>query len=116
MIKNRAEIAHAAGKPIVLEETGFSVYNPSDISQFMDKVKSHEYYLDRAKWIGAMYQAANEAGYSGTMIWQAVPLRSDGTPYDTDYFTFGFNDPAMKAISTQVEVLKKKYDNPAGGG
>ena len=116
VIKNRAEIAHAAGKPIVLEETGFSVYNPSDTSKFMDKVKAQEYYLDRAKWIGAMYQAANEAGYSGTMIWQAVPVRSDGTPYDVDYFTFGFTDPAMRAISGQVEVLKKRYGNPTGGG
>jgi hypothetical protein len=56
-----------------------------------------------------MYKAANDAGYSGTMIWQAVPVRADGTPYDSDYFTFGFNDPAMAAITNQVEAIRKRY-------
>jgi mannan endo-1,4-beta-mannosidase len=109
VIKNRAEVAHTAGKPIVMEETGFSIYVPSDTSKFMEKVKAHGYYKDRAKWIGAMYKAANDAGYSGTMIWQAVPVRADGTPYDSDYFTFGFNDPAMAAITNQVEAIRKRY-------
>ena len=96
-----------------MEETGFSIYVPSDTSKFMEKVKAHGYYKDRAKWIGAMYKAANDAGYGGTMIWQAVPVRADGTPYDSDYFTFGFTDPAMKAVSAQVELLKSRYGSPS---
>ena len=108
IIADRARIAHAAGKPIVLEEVGFSSYKSTDVSGFMSAVKSNGYYSDRSRWLSETYKAANNAGYAGTMIWQAIPNRPDGTPYHSDYFSFGFNDPAMTAIKEQVEVQKTR--------
>ena len=108
IIDDRARTAHAAGKPIVLEEVGFSSYVSTDNSGFMNAVKSNGYYSNRGKWLSETYKAANKAGYAGTMIWQAIPDRSDGTPYHSDYFSFGFDDPAMAAIRQQIEVQKAR--------
>jgi mannan endo-1,4-beta-mannosidase len=115
VIEDRANIAHQAGKPIILEETGFSIYVETDKSDFMKKVKTNAYYQDRGKWLSAMFDAANKAGYAGTMVWQAVPSRADGTPYDADYFTFPFSDPAMSAITRQTNVLKGGGANAPSG-
>ena len=105
MIQDRAKIAHAAGKPIIIEETGYATVEPTDHSAFAVKVAAAGYALDRAKWLDAIYQAANQAGYAGTMIWQSVPNKVDGTPYDADSYTFSFKDPPMESIYRQVKVM-----------
>ena len=74
VIQDRAKIAHAAGKPIIIEETGYATVEPTDHSAFAVKVAAAGYALDRAKWLDAIYQAANQAGYAGTMIYRQVKV------------------------------------------
>ncbi len=105
VIQDRAKIAHAAGKPIIIEETGYATVEPTDHSAFAVRVAAAGYAADRAKWLDQIYQAANQAGYAGTMIWQSVPNRADGTPYDNDSYTFSFKDPPMESIYRQVKVM-----------
>jgi mannan endo-1,4-beta-mannosidase len=111
VIHDRAELAHAAGKPIVLEETGFSRYVADDDSDFMQRIKNAGYASDRPRWIGEIYKAAYAAGYAGTMVWQAVPERNTGQPYDRDLFTFAFGDPEMVTIREQIARMRQKSKN-----
>ncbi len=80
LFEKRAAIARQFQKPIILEETGFNE-RPEAYGQ-------KEYKLDRPYFISKMFRFATEAGYSGTMIWQAVPQLANGSPADDDDFTF----------------------------
>ena len=53
-IADRANIAHAAGKPIIMEESGMKTgYLPS-----------------RSSFLANIYEWANENDYAGTLVWQ----------------------------------------------
>ena len=54
VIADRASIAHAAGKPIIMEESGMKT----------------GYVGSRSSFLGDMYQWANENNYAGTLVWQ----------------------------------------------
>lgn len=107
VIKDRARISHSVGKPIVMEETGFSEFR-NDGSAGMNKYKRMGYYDDRPGWLRKMYKAANEADYAGTMIWQAVPTRPDGRPYDDDDFTFPLSSEEGKVVREQAAYMNAK--------
>jgi mannan endo-1,4-beta-mannosidase len=94
VVKDRAAIAHRANKPIILEEYGLSM-DP----QF----QKYGYQADRRKFLGRLHQMVNQAGYAGTVVWQAVPPGTESDPY-----TFDFSDPAFKAISHQIQCMKIK--------
>ena len=107
VIQHRAEIAKRVQKPIILEETGFSA-NPDGYGQ---KV----YKEDRPYYLSFMLQAVTRAGFSGTLVWQAVPLLSDGRAAEFDDFTFSLFEPssgaeqrtpAGYAISYQVACMR----------
>ena len=54
VIADRASIAHAAGKPIIMEESGMKT----------------GYVGSRSSFLGDVYQWANENNYAGTLVWQ----------------------------------------------
>ena len=54
MIADRANIAHAAGKPIIMEESGMKT----------------GYVSSRNSFLADMYEWANENDYAGTLVWQ----------------------------------------------
>lgn len=56
VVKDRAALAHAAGKPIVLEEYGCC--------------KAADYRGKRGELFRAFHDAADGAGYAGTIVWQ----------------------------------------------
>ena len=53
-IADRANIAHAAGKPIIMEESGMKT----------------GYVSSRNAYLANMYEWANENDYAGTLVWQ----------------------------------------------
>ena len=91
-IADRANVAHGLGKPIILEETGFSFHeNP------------HLGYIENpAKYMALIYKAANKAGYAGTMAWEVVPPGSEIGDY-----VFDFNSPIALSIFQQVGYMSK---------
>ncbi len=107
VVKDRAALAHTAGKPIVLEETGFSEFRDDGSSQ-MNKYKRMGYHPSRPYWLEKMFSAANEANYAGTMVWQAIPVRSNGTAYDDDDFSFSLNSPEGKVVIDQAMKMRAK--------
>ena len=102
----RAEITKALGKPIILEETGFN--------ERPDGYGQREYKLDRPYFLSKMFRFATEAGYSGTMVWQAVPLLDSGRPADDDDFTFPISKKSDEsytadgyAMALQVQCMNE---------
>ena len=96
LVKGRAAIAHRANKPIVLEESGFSLAN---INQ-TDYCKSPADPGCR-EYLKALYQTANEAGYAGTMVWQALPPGAMGNAVDSQY-DFTFDSARFQEIQDQI--------------
>ncbi len=80
IIRDRANLAAQQGKPIIIEETGFSELGYDG--------KPDDYRRDRAHYISRMYRYANQAGFQGTMIWQAAPLTLGDKVSEDDSFTF----------------------------
>ncbi len=80
VIEHRADVAKRNGKPIVLEETGFS--------ERPDSYGQKEYKLDRPYYLSKMFRMSTEAGFAGTMVWQAAPLLRTDRPAEDDDFTF----------------------------
>lgn len=107
IIKDRANIARRHGKPIIMEESGFSgTAYPG---------KPDDYAKDRAHYISRMFRYATLAGYQGTMIWQAAPLTVGDVPAEMDAFTFPVrlkqNDalvetPEGHAVLRQIECMQ----------
>ncbi len=80
VIQDRGAIAARNGKPIIMEETGFS-------EQGYDG-KPDDYRRDRAYYLSRMYRYANQSGFQGTMVWQAAPLTLYDQVAEDDSFTF----------------------------
>lgn len=104
----RARIAYQAGKPIILEETGFNT-----IGAWGEYGKLNTEQL--AELLSLIFDGANRAGYAGTMVWQNFP-----NP-DTTHggYEFGFSDPRYKAVQKQVQRMEelsqgKKQPRDAG--
>lgn len=108
VLKNRAAVAHAANKPIVLEETGFSEMDSNNSSDFMRRIAQAGYFNSRAYWLSEIYKAANEASYAGTMIWQVVPLNDSGIPYDDDLYTFPANSAEGSVVFQQAAYMNSQ--------
>jgi len=92
LIHDRSSIAHKAGKPIILEETGFSTASMFSWAGYQG---------DRRYWLHRMYKAANQAGYAGTFIWQITPSYSE-----YDGYTFDFFQSPANAVYSQVEFMR----------
>jgi len=84
VIRDRARIAHDAGKPVLLEEIGVSVYVNRELG----------WALDTAAYFRDIYAATAEYGYAGNLAWELVP---EGDYEDGD-FIFTFSSPAGQAI------------------
>jgi len=97
LMKRRAAIAHAAGKPIVLEESGFNS-DPSWQGYRLGYGSSPAWYLSQ------MYELANRYDYAGTMIWQLLPrgFSVGGYDYDTAH-------PVADVVRRQAWYLNSKY-------
>jgi mannan endo-1,4-beta-mannosidase len=80
VVRDRARLAAKHGKPIIMEEIGFN--ERGFVGKPQDYRKDRPYYLSR------MFRYANDAGYEGVLVWQAVPLGAEGRPVDDDDFTF----------------------------
>ena len=91
LVLDRAKLAHAAGKPIVLEESGFAK-GP--------RFAHLGYSTNPPYWLGQMYKFANLGGYAGTMSWNAVPPGFANGDYD-----FDFNSPEFDVIDNQVRYM-----------
>ena len=84
VLKDRARIAHAARKPVLMEEVGVSTYTNQQLG----------WASDPAAYFKDVYSATAEFGYVGNLAWQLVP---DGNYEDGDYI-FTFSSPAGQAI------------------
>ena len=78
-IKDRAQVAHAAGKPIIMEEYGME-----------------NGYMNRDDLLTYLVDTADDAGYAGALVWAVwardVPRVScDGCSYDFQYGDEGTN-------------------------
>jgi mannan endo-1,4-beta-mannosidase len=103
VLQTRAELAHQADKPIILEETGFNISG---------KIQAYA-GENRPRYISLMLHYAAEAQYAGTMVWGVVPMNDrTGKPYDRDNFIFGYCDPEMAAIEAQVRYVSGEYTEP----
>lgn len=107
IIQDRAKIAKANGKPIILEETGFSEVAYSG--------KPDDYRRERAFFMSKMFAMTTEAGFQGTMIWQAAPLTLDDALAEDDNFTFplkyrnggGYQYSSEgRSLKLQIECMK----------
>ena len=94
-IGDRADRAHEVGKPIVLEETGFSHEIPAG-------------YPDAAVMLAWLYRAANRSDYAGTMVWQLVPPGTE----DGD-FIYDFTSPLAKVVFDQAAAMgERRFTGP----
>ena len=87
VIADRAHIAHKAGKPIILEETGMQ----------------RGYLPSRNTLLDALYGAANKNGYAGTLVWQVIPGAVDDRTYD-----FNYTQAGSAAVLRQYRFMNKK--------
>lgn len=79
VVQDRARIARSHGKPIIMEETGFSeVGYPG---------KPDDYRRDKAHYISRMNAMTGAAGFQGFLVWQTVPLINSDVPAEDDSFT-----------------------------
>jgi mannan endo-1,4-beta-mannosidase len=99
LVADRARIAHAQNKPIVLEESGFST-----APQF----SAMGYQGDRARWLAHMYDFANQAGYAGTMVWQSVP-----PGFESGTYTFDFNSDMFTVVRNQAAHMNALSGRPS---
>lgn len=92
-LADRARIAHKLNKPVVLEEIGISdIENP-----YLGYTKEPH------KWLEVLLNAANDANYNGTMIWQLVPAGSE-----EGEFIYDFRSPTAAVVFKQAERMNKK--------
>jgi mannan endo-1,4-beta-mannosidase len=91
-IKHRAEIAHALGKPIILEEYG----------------QGKEYYGPRDTLMEWLHQRADENRFACTLIWAVSHRGTDGTMYgrDDQGYVFVYGDDGTLALKIQVVRMK----------
>jgi mannan endo-1,4-beta-mannosidase len=108
IIQDRAKIAFANNKPIILEESGFSEVAYSG--------KPDDYRQDRAYYISKMFAMSAQAGYVGTMVWQASPLTLNDQVAEDDTFTFPIKTKngnyyqysgEGRAVKLQIECMRE---------
>ncbi len=90
-LQDRASIAHAAGKPIILEETGMrNTFLPS-----------------RDTLLDAMYTEANSNDFAATLVWAiyAWPF-NDPTGYHFDFGSSGADAVRNMPLSTHSHCSK----------
>ena len=80
VIADRARIAKANNKPLILEESGFN--NQAYSGKTSDYVKDRPYSMSR------VYRYAVAAGYQGLMVWQATEMISSTEVAKRDSMTF----------------------------
>jgi mannan endo-1,4-beta-mannosidase len=108
VFKDRARLARENGKPIYLEESGFSeIPYPGKPDTY---IRNRPYYLSR------MFRYATEASYQGVMVWQAAPLTVGEKVAEDDAFTFPIAthtaggkeySPEGQAVRLQVECMNQ---------
>lgn len=94
LFRDRARIAHGLGKPIVLEETGFDA---------SPRRAALGYHTDPAGHLKTMFRFANEAGYAGTLVWQALPPGFQCREYE-----FGPDTPQFRAVEEQARFMNAR--------
>jgi mannan endo-1,4-beta-mannosidase len=96
LMKRRADIAHSAGKPVVLEESGFNS-DPNWLGYRLGYGGYPAWYLSK------MYEIANKFDYAGTMIWQLMPrgFHVGGYDYDT-------SSPVAEVVKNQAWHMNNK--------
>lgn len=87
----RARIAHQAGKPIILEETGFNTIGAwGEYEQLSTE--------QLAQLMTLIFEGANQAGYAGTMVWQNFP--NPDTTHGGYEFDVGHHRPSPRPPGT----------------
>ncbi|RZA22353.1 MAG: hypothetical protein EOP10_15615 [Proteobacteria bacterium] len=93
LIADRARLAHAVNKPIILEEAGFA-RGPTFSGQ--------GYSNNPQDWLSRIYSAANANNFAGTMVWQAVPGGYTGG------YNFNFDDVQFQVVRDQARFMNSK--------
>jgi mannan endo-1,4-beta-mannosidase len=91
---DRARIAHELGKPIILEETGIDASG---------RVEKFDYHKDPAGYLRRVFRYANQSGYAGTLVWQALPPGFEPRDYE-----FGPGTPQFSVVETQARVMNAR--------
>lgn len=115
-IADRAAVAHALGKPYILEETGKDVRGPALMSLLWQRsVKScskfcaglsmacacapqSTYDIFYVDFLLAMFAAAEATDAAAIMPWELVPFHTTAGNYD-----FGIDDATFGAVAQMVE-------------
>ena len=87
-LSSRASIAHAAGKPIILEESGLGGLNGFT-------------GVDRDTFLSNIYDIAQQKGFAGQMIWQVWPV---GTP-NLEGYNFAYDQSGGRAVTTMYAAM-----------
>lgn len=91
-VRDRARIAHAAGKPIIMEEYG-----------------SRPGYKTRDEILRSLHAAAHDAGYAGTLVWQFLPPPSEiPGNFDPAGYDFTPSDDGFAALRDQTQLMRSK--------
>ncbi len=87
-LSDRAAIAHNAGKPIILEESGLGYLN--DFTE-----------VDRDTFLTNIYDIAQGQGFAGQTVWQAWPV---GTPNMAGY-DFAYDQSGGQAVTAMYQAM-----------
>jgi mannan endo-1,4-beta-mannosidase len=94
ILGDRARIAHALAKPIVLEECGFDASG---------RFPELGYGEDPARYLRMMFRYANAFGYAGTLVWQALPPGLCRPDYD-----FDTGSPQFRVVKEQARSMNAR--------
>ncbi|BDA49884.1 probable mannan endo-1,4-beta-mannosidase 7 at N-terminal half [Coccomyxa sp. Obi] len=86
-IRDRASIAHAANKPIIIEETGMQ----------------RGYLSSRNTLLSSLFGEANNNNFGGTMIWEWIAWNIDDRFYD-----FSVGQDGSTAQQAQINYMNSK--------
>jgi mannan endo-1,4-beta-mannosidase len=101
VIVDRARIARANKKPLILEESGFN--NQAYAGKTSDYVKDRPYSMSR------VYRYSVAAGYQGLMVWQATEMISPTEIAKRDSMTFPIVAPQddKRTYTAEGQVMVK---------
>lgn len=95
LVHRRADLAHWAGKPIVMEESGFS--NDPNFHGSLG------YYSNPSYWLRQLYDAANAADFAGTLIWQVFP-----SGWKTGGYDYSLDDSVGQVVTDQARFMNSR--------
>lgn len=103
-IRDRADVAHSCGKPIILEEYGMGT--------------SRNYLPSREPLFDYLHDEANAAGYACTLVWAVAPYTATGDllgSNDGQGYVFSYDGDGAASIKAQYAYSNGNQNGGLGG-